>query len=375
MAQVNVNIDGADKSSPVQTPSSEPTRAQVEAAKAAAKTEELNSQYVDKRYVTISLVHNYSNYRRVNMKVLGQRKETIGSSVRSCQVLSSNAGEIAAYFPSLIGISANNPDFITRVKTWLSNIQFTISENDVKLNTTFIYNRKADYLTIKEQEDAINAEYEKVDRSNLMAIKEALKKKVEDLNTLESSKYLYGRPENLEDYLMYRHCLLYRDVAKDNALINSDSSLRFYIKDEAKELERQKRITQERSTAMRNFVELGANQQKFDAVYVGISILRNDNLSEALLKSNDVKQSIVMNFVNDSPDKFNKLVNDKNIQLKAFIETLILRGELVRSDYNQQISTADGTFIGANMNEALAWFENPNNKAIRTAYENKLKLS
>lgn len=376
MAQVNVNIDGADKSSPVQTPSSEPTRAQVEAAKAAAKSEEMNSPYVDKRYVTISLVHNYSNYRRVNMKVLGQRKETIGSSVRSCQVLSSNAGEIAAYFPALIGISANNPDFITRVKTWLSNIQFTISENDVKLNTTFIYNRKADYLAIKEQEDAINAEYEKVDRSNLMAIKEALKKKIEDLNTLESSKYLYGRPENLEDYLMYRHCLLYRDVAKDNALINSDSSLRFYIKDEAKELERQKRITQERSTAMRNFVELGANQQKFDAVYVGISIIRNDNLSEALLKSNDVKQSIVMNFVNDSPDKFNKLVNDKHIQLKAFIETLILRGELVRSsDYNQQISTADGTFIGANMNEALAWFENPNNKAIRTAYENKLKLS
>ena len=375
MAQVNVNIDGADKSSPVQTPSSEPTRAQVEAAKAAAKIEEMNTPYVDKRYVTISLVHNYSNYRRVNMKVLGQRKETIGSSVRSCQVLSSNAGEIAAYFPALIGISANNPDFITRVKTWLSNIQFTISENDVKLNTTFIYNRKADYLTIKEQEDAINAEYEKVDRSNLMAIKEALKKKIEDLNTLESSKYLYGRPENLEDYLMYRHCLLYRDVAKDNALINSDSSLRFYIKDEAKELERQKRITQERSTAMRNFVELGANQQKFDAVYVGISILRNDNLSEALLKSNDVKQSIVMNFVNDSPDKFNKLVNDKNIQLKAFIETLILRGELVRSDYNQQISTADGTFIGANMNEAIAWFENPNNKAVRTAYENKLKLS
>ena len=375
MAQVNVNIDGADKSSPVQTPSSEPTRAQVEAAKAAAKNEEMNAPYVDKRYVTISLVHNYSNYRRVNMKVLGQRKETIGSSVRSCQVLSSNAGEIAAYFPALIGISANNPDFITRVKTWLSNIQFTISENDVKLNTTFIYNRKADYLTIKEQEDAINAEYEKVDRSNLMAIKEALKKKIEDLNTLESSKYLYGRPENLEDYLMYRHCLLYRDVAKDNALINSDSSLRFYIKDEAKELERQKRITQERSTAMRNFVELGANQQKFDAVYVGISILRNDNLSEALLKSNDVKQSIVMNFVNDSPDKFNKLVNDKHIQLKAFIETLILRGELVRSDYNQQISTADGTFIGANMNEAIAWFENPNNKAIRTAYENKLKLS
>ena len=60
---------------------------------------ELDGEYIDKRSVTISLVHNYSNYRRVNMKVLGQRKETIGSSVRSCQILSSNAEEVNAYFP------------------------------------------------------------------------------------------------------------------------------------------------------------------------------------------------------------------------------------------------------------------------------------
>ena len=92
--------------------------------------EDLNKEYIDKRTIVISLVHNYSNYRKVNMKVLGQRKETIGSSVRSCQVLSSNAEEVNAYFPSLIGVSPNNPEFVTRVKAWLSNIQFTISEND-----------------------------------------------------------------------------------------------------------------------------------------------------------------------------------------------------------------------------------------------------
>ena len=80
-----------------------------------------------------------------------------------------------------------------------------------------------------------------------------------------------------------------------------------------------------------------------------------------------------MDYVNANPDKFNKLVNDKHIQIKSFIETLIVRGELIRSEFNQQISTADGTFIGSNMNEAIAWFENPDNKDIRSAYENKLK--
>ena len=82
-----------------------------------------------------------------------------------------------------------------------------------------------------------------------------------------------------------------------------------------------------------------------------------------------------MDFVNTNPDKFNKLVSDKNIQIKAFIETLITRGELVRSDFNQQISMPDGTFVGSNMNEAIAWFENEANKPIRTALENKLKLN
>lgn len=334
----------------------------------------LDEEYVDKRSVTISLVQNYSNYRKVNMKVLGQRKETIGSSIRSSQILASNAEEVNAYFPALIGISPTNPDFITRVKAWLSNIQFTINEKDVSLNTTFIYKHKSDYLTIKAKEDKINEEFDKVDRSNTSAIKEAVKRKVEALNTLESSKHKFGHPENLVEYLMYRHCLLYHDVAKDIALINSDSTLRFYIKDEAKEAEKQKRLTEQKTKAMKNFIELNGTDAKFNAVYIAMCVARNDNLSEALLKDRSEKVALLIEYVNTNPDKFNRFIEDKNIQLKAFIETLIIRGELIRSEFNQQISTADGTFIGANMNEAIAWFENPNNKDVRTAYENKLKL-
>lgn len=334
----------------------------------------LNQEYIDKRQVTISLVHNYSNYRKVNMKVLGHRKETIGSSYRSCQILSSNSEEVNAYFPALIGLSPSNPEFISRVKSWLSNIQFTISENDYNLNTTFIYRKKADYLKVKVEEDRINDEYEKVDRANIAAIKEALKRKIDALNTLESSKHKYGRPENLEEYLMYRHCLLYNDVAKDTALINSDSSLRFYIKDVAKEEEKQRKLTKEKMKAMQNFIELGGTDAKFNAVFVQISSLRGDNIGQAILKDRTQKEAIMMEYINTNPDKFNKLLTDKHINVRAFIETLIARGELVRSEFNQQISTADGTFIGANMNDAIAWFENPNNKDVRTAYENKLKI-
>lgn len=370
--QTNNPIKAGGLNIPQTTEKAAPSKSVAELDREAK--EALNEEYVDKRYVTISLVHNYSNYRRVNMKVLGQRREVIGSSIRSSQILSSNAEEVNTYFPALIGISPTNPEFVTRVKAWLSNIQFVINENDVKLNTSFIYNHKADYLEIKAKEDKINDEYDKIDRENTLVIKEALKRKIDALNALESTKYKYGHPENLEEYLMYRHCLLYNEVAKDIALINSDPTIRFYIKDEAKEAEKAKKLVEQKTKAMKNFVELNGTDAKFNAVYIEMCVSKNENITEAMLKDRSEKVAKLIDFVNTNPDKFNKLYNDRNVTIKAFIETLISRGELVRSEFNQQISTADGVFVGSNMNEAIAWFENPEHKDIREAYENKLKL-
>lgn len=353
---------------------SSPTKVPEQSGGSDTNNEDLTKEYVDKRTIVISLVHNYSNYRKVNMKVLGQRKETIGSSITSCRVLSSNAGEVNAYFPALVGLSPNHADFTSRVKAWLSNIQFVVNENDVPLDISFVYNTKKDYLDFKKKEDAIDEEYAKVDRTNLSAIKEGIKRRVDALNTLESEKYKIGHPVNLEQYIIYRHCLLYRDVAKDTAIVNSDPSIRFYIKDEAKEAEKQKKLTEYRMQAMRNFIELNASPTKRNAVYITIVASRNENVSEALIKTDSEKTSYLMDYVNAHPDKFNKLFADKNITTRAFIETLIVRGELVRSEFNQQISTADGTLIGSNMNGAVAFFNNPDNKDMKELYENKLKM-
>lgn len=336
--------------------------------------EDLNKEYIDNRKVTISLIHNYSNYRKTNIKVLGSKTEVIGSSITSSRVLASNKGEVEKYFPTIVGLSPNNPEFITRVKAWLNNIHLVVTGSDVILDTSFIYNTKRDYINFCKKESQIEREFDKVNRSDISQISKALKRKIEDLNALESEKYQYGRPVNVEDYLMYRHCLLYRDVAKDTAFINSDASLRFYIKDENKEAEKRKKLIEQKKKAIQNFIELNATTSKFNAVYIAIVVFKNESISSSLLKSSIEKENEVMEFVNSYPDKFNKLVADKNIITKAFIETLIVRGELIRSEYNQQISTAEGEFIGSNLNEAVAYFNNPDNKNIKAAYEAKLKM-
>lgn len=340
----------------------------------AAKEVELNSPYTDKRTVTIAPVQQFSAYRRANIKSMPPRRNIIGSSISSTRILSSNKDEVEKYFPQIIGISPNNPEFVTRVKAYLSNISFNVQDAGSTLNISFIYDKKKDYLTIKEKEEKINAKRESVARNNTAAIKEAVKVWTQEINDLESEKAKYGHPDNIEEYLLYRHCLLYRDVAKDISLINSDSSLRFYIRDENKEAERAKRLVDERRKAMRNFLALESSDKKRNAVFIQMTVNNGGNIAEAMMKTPDQQVSALMTYLNDSPDKFNDLFEDKNVEMKSFIEALIARGELIRPEYNQQISTADGTFIGSNMNEAVAYFNNPTNKPVLEAMQNKYKL-
>ena len=340
----------------------------------AVKEAELNSPYTDKRTVTIAPVQQFSAYRRVNIKSMPPRRNIIGSSISSTRILSSNKDEVEKYFPQIIGISPNNPEFVTRVKAYLSNISFNVQDAGSTLNISFTYDKKKDYLTIKEKEEKINAKRESVARNNTAAIKEAVKVWTQEINDLESEKAKYGHPDNIEEYLLYRHCLLYRDVAKDISLINSDSSLRFYIRDENKEAERAKRLVDERRKAMRNFLALESSDKKRNAVFIQMTVNNGGNIAEAMMKTSDQQVSALMTYLNDSPDKFNDLFEDKNVEMKSFIEALIARGELIRPEYNQQISTADGTFIGSNMNEAVAYFNNPTNKPVLEAMQNKYKL-
>ena len=340
----------------------------------ANKEAELNEPYVDKRTVTIAPVQLFSAYRNANKASIGPRKTVIGSSITSSRILSSNKGEVEAYFPELIGISPSHQEFTSHVKAYLNNISFNVNEKGTPLNISFHYNHKRDYLTIKAEEDKINARRDSVARNNTSAIKEAIKVWVNEINELESSKYKYGRPENVEEYLMYRHCILYRDVAKDLSLINSDSSLRFYIRDESKEAERAKRLIDEKRKAMRNFLAIEGSDAKRNAVYIQMIIATNGKVGEALVKNNDEKTAALMQFVNENPEKFNAIFEDKNLEMKSFIESLIARGELIRPEFNQQISTADGTFIGSNLNEAVAYLNNPNNAAVLEVLKNKFKL-
>lgn len=332
-----------------------------------------DAEYTDNRTVTIMLVKSYSLYRKANDKVLPKRRDFIGSSVSSSRILASNKKEIEAYFPNLIGLASNNPDFITRVKQYLNNIKIPVDELGKTFDISFHYYHKSDYEKIKKQEQAIEDEYQKTDRRDVTKIHKALKEKITKLNLLESTKYALGYPVNLEDYLMYRHCLLYKDIAKDVAVINSDANVRFYFKDDRKEEEKRKKFRQEVVKAKANYVTALSDPSLFDAIYVQYCAMNNLPILPSLAEDRLDREVKLDKFSTDEPVKFNKMFSDKDAKLIAMIEVLISRGELTRSQYNQNILTSDGAFIGANMKEAIAWFKDPTNNEAVEAYKIKLK--
>lgn len=337
------------------------------------KDEDMDREYVFKRSITIALINNYSLYRKANDKTLDKRRDYIGSSIRSSQVLSSNRKEVEAYFPQLLGISPNNENFVTRLKQYLNNIQVRVDELGVKFDCSFRFYHKRDYIKFAIECDKIEEKYRNADKSTLKGLKDALNIKINDLNLLESTLYQYGSPINLTEYILYRHCLLYRDIAKDQAIINSDPNIRFYLKDDVKDKERQIKLRNSINEAKRNYISIISDDSVFDAVYIQYCVLSGLPIISSLLKERIERETELDKFSTTEPVKFNNIVNDKNVHIKSLIEQLIARGELVRSKFNQNITTQDGEFVGANMKEAIAWVKNPKNEDVVIALKNKLK--
>lgn len=337
------------------------------------KQEELDKPFTYKRSITVSLIQNYSLYRKANNKVLPKKRDYIGSSIRSSQVLASNRAEVEAYFPQLLGISVNNENFVTRLKQYLNNIQVPVNELGVTFDCSFRFNHKRDYFAFKAREEEIEMVYKKANKQSAKDLRAALAIKINDLNNLESEQYAVGSPVNITDYILYRHCLLYRDIAKDTALINCDPFVRFYLKDDAKDKERQQKLRQEINNAKRNYIEVIGDDEVFDAVYIQYCVVAGLPIVNSLLSEKIDKENQLDKFSTSEPVKFNSIVKDRDLRIKSLIELLIARGEFVRSQFNQNITTQDGEFIGANMKEAIAWAKNPENENVLAAFKNKLK--
>lgn len=330
--------------------------------------------YTYKRNVAIKPIETLSAYRQHNISVMGKRVSNIGSSISSTNILCSNSKEIAVLFPNIIGLDSNNPNFYFKVKDYLSNIQVVVADK-VTFNNSLDFYHTSDYEKFKAEEDKINNTYENTDKREIKDLKSAIKTRVDAINALES-KYIGDKlcfPVNVSDYILYRHCLLYNSVAKDVSLAGGDKNVRFYFVDEQREKNKRDKLAQFIREAKTNYIALMGDDDKFNAVFIRFCADNHFNILEYTSKDRTDKELLLDDFSRENPVKFNSFCKDMNLMMIAFIEKLIARGELVKAEHNQQLSLSDGTYIGKNMNDAVAYFNNPENKGLKDSLESKLK--
>ena len=317
----------------------------------------LDKEFKEVRKIKIGLTADItvgSVYRQINRQYIQDRHDSIGGSINSARMLASNAEEMAAYMPAIVGCSANDTKFQERVSRWFQNISIPVPMDGYEFNCDFRWRRKEDYLKYAIKEQTIIEAYENADKSTAKLLKEAINNYVIELNALESTRYQYGRPDNIEHYIAFRHCLFYPDVAKDTQVIHFNPRVRFYIR--------------------RNYLDLLDDAEKFKAMFVcycastGTDVITSLNLDES------IKEKMLDDYAIREPEKFNKMFNNNNLTTQALIEELIAKGELVRSEVNQTILTPEAAFIGSNMKEAIAYFNNPENAQFRKGLEIKVQL-
>lgn len=331
------------------------------------KESNLSIPYTHQRYVEVGKAEDVkimSYYRKRNAKVLMDdaiSKQNIGSSVSAKRAMMSTSGELEKYLPAILGIPATSEQFTSRAERWYDNISREVRSEGIKLNTTFIFNTKEDYLDFKAKEDAITERFEK-DRANpYVGLRKADEIRNLAIHNLEAMLYLVGRPENVEDYLLWRHCLLYNHVAKEIDLIKSSEQVRFYINDPHREARKKEQLFRLKEKAGSLYFGMINDRDKLLSIATVHCLTNNiplsDNPSVTELKM------IVHALSEANPKKFISYVEDADLLTRSFIERLIKAGHLTRLANNQNIVDGNGNLIAANIKEAIMWFNNDINAA------------
>lgn len=186
-----------------------------------------------------------------------------------------------------------------------------------------------------------------------------------DLNTLKNENGVVvnpkGNPINIADYILYRYCLGYVEVANSFDLVGMSPKINFYIYSKEKEIQ-EKKISQNQKRDAYQLLYGNLSDRNWVDYMLRCLIDSNSKytIKDLSTKDDDEKDILLEETMNRNPSKFIAFGKDKNLELKALIELAIAIGALGRIS-NTATVTMDGVTIGNDLDEAVAFFNNPKN--------------
>lgn len=289
--------------------------------------------------------------RRAKMAVLQgadpeDTREFIGSSFKGYSV---NRGltkvEERRWLPSMLGLDLEGREWEKGSEEYWNNIRREVPPNG-----------KDDLGGLKLE---IGLLYE---NDGTMSAKE---KYLRDLDALRNIDGVIinpaGEPINLTDYILWRYCLVYVDVANDISLVNNSPKIRFYMFTKEKQISDKKSVIDKRRAANQLY-----NQNISDrnwVLHMLYTLVPGDKDARIQLKdiSNlDPEEQDVMlyEYLEKDSAKFMDIGKDKNLAMRSLIELAVATGRMHRIP-NTATIIYDGATIGNTTEEVVSFLNNP----------------
>jgi len=310
------------------------------------------------------IIHIYRKYGglflAVNKAVLQEGNQHIGASIRGKRAIMLKEDELKSYMPRELGLQPNNPNFMSKLSDWFDDLTVHVPEQGLPLEIGMIYD-----VNSSEKKAAIERLFKElnVEKRDDKTLAYMVENKVKVDN-----RWKFGTPINVRDYVLWRYCENYRDVANKPDDINKSKNIRFYIHDDTLARKEKEVLFALRNKATKVYINLLEDKHKVETLLFAAGYgdsINNSTTSE--------KAQILENFKNSKPNEFIRLAEDKNLQHIAYIEKLIAYQILNRDIESGIISNpVDGEVLGKNVKEAVAFLNNADNAKLANEVKGKL---
>ena len=267
------------------------------------------------------------------------------------------------YLPSIIGVSPNDPQWQETIKLYWANISIDIpfdyingvDQGGKELETGFFYDTEEKAKIGRAEESAEFTKYQS-ERNQGRFYKMKFNKRFEN-----------GRPIELNDYIIYRHCLIHHIVANTPDEMNLSPRIRFFMESDTQKLAVATENHVFNLKVMTNYIELLGDRDKVTAVLDVIKHkaedLKNRKNRTYDLSSNIGADIFLGDFKDVYPSEFLSVVNDKQLKAKAFIHRAIDAG-LLRRLPNTGVIMYEDALLGNSLDETCDYIKLDTNKRV-----------
>ena len=332
------------------------------------------------RIVYIQKRQNSSEFYRRNMDVLKESERLLGVSNKAVAAMLMNGDELKVLMPSILAIDprSHTSNWDKVVSTYWNSLSIGIGDGGKKLEIGMIYDiydsttffdgtKRIDYIKQLQKENPS------------IKTNEDLKSYIEGVsndrpNISENEKYKYCKPINVEDYLLWRYCEHFYQVAPNIDSVDKSPNIRFFIHDTYKFEEDKKKAFKLRTDARKAYMEIFTDESMIDnMIYIFSSTYPIPKSMKELTIID--KQIHLENIVNEKPEEFIRYRKDKNLQVKSMVEMYIYANILKRLPNSKVVVDGDSPeiIIGNSTEEVIRFFMSAENKVAINQYEAKFK--